>query len=84
MKLYKYLLDGLMNMGAAKTLSHEGLPENLCELRFSKRGLVGSSCCLLHVGFMVGLYFDHDDTSDMFLRNFRSLRVDCTALHPRI
>jgi hypothetical protein len=28
-----------------------------------------SGCCLLHVSFLIGLLFNHEGGSDMFLRN---------------
>jgi hypothetical protein len=29
----------------------------------------GSACCLLHAGFLLGLFFDHEDGGDTFLQN---------------
>jgi hypothetical protein len=37
----------------------------------------------LHAGFLLGLFFDPEDGDDMFLRNFRRLSADYTALYPR-
>jgi hypothetical protein len=43
--------------------------------------------CLLaacfHAGFLVGLFFDHEDGGNMFLRNFGWHSTDYTALYPR-
>jgi hypothetical protein len=33
------------------------------------RNTSGSLCYLLHVGFLLGLFFDPEDGGDMFLRN---------------
>jgi hypothetical protein len=41
-------------------------------------------CCLLHVDFLLGLFFDTEDEGDMFLRNVGLLSVDYTALYPRL
>jgi hypothetical protein len=27
------------------------------------------ACCLFHVGFLLGLFFSHEDGGDVFLRN---------------
>jgi hypothetical protein len=39
--------------------------------------------CLLDAGFWLGLFFDHEDGSDVFLRNVRCLSMVYTALYPR-
>jgi hypothetical protein len=43
----------------------------------------GSACYLLHAGFMLGLIFDSEDGSDMFLQNVGQLSTHYTALYPR-
>jgi hypothetical protein len=42
-----------------------------------------SSFCLLHVGFLHGLFFSHEDGSDMFLWNVGRLSTDYIALYCR-
>jgi hypothetical protein len=51
-------------------------------LKLNQRLEGTSMLCLLpvHVGFLFGLFSNHDDESNMFLRNFRWLS---TALHTR-
>jgi hypothetical protein len=44
---------------------------------------VGINCCLLHVGFFVGLFFKPEEVSNIFLQNVGSFSVEYTALHPR-
>jgi hypothetical protein len=38
---------------------------------------------LFHAGFSLGLFFDSEDGSDMFLRNVSWISTDYTALYPR-
>jgi hypothetical protein len=40
-------------------------------------------CYLLHGGFLLGSFFDSEDGGDIFLRRFRCLFTDYTALYPR-
>jgi hypothetical protein len=56
----------MMNMDAASFLSQGGLSENLYELKFSQRLLIGYAWCLLPAGFLVGLFFDADDKGCSF------------------
>jgi hypothetical protein len=46
-------------------------------------GLKSSACYLLHTGFLLGLFFDPEDGSDVFFRNVGCLSTDYTALYPR-
>jgi hypothetical protein len=41
------------------------------------------ACYLLQAGFLLDLFFDHEDGGDMFLRNVGWLSMDYTALYPR-
>jgi hypothetical protein len=36
----------------------------------------------LHTGFLLGLFFDHEDGGNMVLQNISWLSVDYTALYP--
>jgi hypothetical protein len=38
-------------------------------------------CRLFHAGFLRGLFFDHEDEGDMFLRKAGRLPTDYTALY---
>jgi hypothetical protein len=40
-------------------------------------------CYLLHIGLLLGLFFDPENRGDMFFRNFSWLSTDYTALYPR-
>jgi hypothetical protein len=42
-----------------------------------------SACYLLHVCFVLGLFYDPEDGGDMFLRNVIWLPTNYTALYPR-
>jgi hypothetical protein len=37
----------------------------------------------VHAGFLLGLFFDPEDGSDMFLRNVGWLSTDCKAFFPQ-
>jgi hypothetical protein len=39
--------------------------------------------CLLHAGFLLGLFFNPEDGSDMFLRNVSRLSANYTSLYYR-
>jgi hypothetical protein len=41
------------------------------------------ACCRLHTGFLLGLLFNPEDGSDIFLWNAGSLSTDHIALYPR-
>jgi hypothetical protein len=41
------------------------------------------ACYLLHIGFLLGLFFYPEDGSDMFFRNISWISTDYTALHPK-
>jgi hypothetical protein len=41
------------------------------------------ACCLLHAGFLFGLFFNTDDGGDMFHRNLHCLSTDYVALYCR-
>jgi hypothetical protein len=41
------------------------------------------ACCLLHIGFPLGLLFEPKDGGDIFLRNVGWLLTDYTALYSR-
>jgi hypothetical protein len=43
----------------------------------------GSKQLLLHMGFLLGLFFDPQDGGYIFLRNVGELSTDYTALYPR-
>jgi hypothetical protein len=36
-----------------------------------------------HTGFLLGLFFNHEDGGDIFLQNISWLSIDYTALYPR-
>jgi hypothetical protein len=44
---------------------------------------VGSSHCLLHGGFLLGLLFNPEDGDDIFLQNVDLLSMDYMVLHIR-
>jgi hypothetical protein len=41
----------------------------------------GSACYLSHVGFLLGLFFNHEDREDMFLRTTRRYIPENRTLH---
>jgi hypothetical protein len=41
------------------------------------------ACCLLHAGIFLGLFFNPEDGSDMFLRNTGRLSTDYMMLYSR-
>jgi hypothetical protein len=43
----------------------------------------GLACYLLHAGFLLSLFFDHEDVGDMFRRNFGWLSKGYTVTYPR-
>jgi hypothetical protein len=45
--------------------------------------ILSSACYLFHAGFLLGLFFDHENGGDMFIRNIVSFSVDYMVLHPR-
>jgi hypothetical protein len=47
------------------------------------RQMVHTACYFLHDGFLLGLFFDTEDGSDMFLRNVGLVTTDYMALYPR-
>jgi hypothetical protein len=42
----------------------------------------GLACCLLHAGFLLGLFFNPEDKGDISLRNVGCFSTDYTALYP--
>jgi hypothetical protein len=52
-----------------------------------KQGEAGSEqssvCYMLHAGFLLGLFFDPEDGSDMFLRKVGRLSTDYMTLYSR-
>jgi hypothetical protein len=48
----------------------------------SAKQYIGSACCLLHAGFLLGLFFDPEDGGNMFFQNVGRLSPDYTALYP--
>jgi hypothetical protein len=50
---------------------------------FSPMKVKTFSCCLLEVGFLLGLLLNPEDEGGMFLRNVGSLSTDYTLLYPR-
>jgi hypothetical protein len=57
---------------------------DLISLLTKIRGMHRAACCLLHAGFLLGLFFDHEDGGDMFPRESRLTSADYTALYPGI
>jgi hypothetical protein len=47
----------------------------------SKKPALLATC--FHAGFLLGLFFDPEDGSDMFLRNVGRLSTDYMALYPK-
>jgi hypothetical protein len=43
----------------------------------------GYACYIFHAGFLLGLFFEPEDTGDLFLRNVGWLSTDSTVLYPR-
>jgi hypothetical protein len=43
----------------------------------------GSACCLLHGGFLFGLFFDREDGGDMCLRNFGGFSMEYMGFYPK-
>jgi hypothetical protein len=48
-----------------------------------KREASKQSLMLVHAGFLLGLFFDHEDGGAMFVRNVGLFSTDYTALYPR-
>jgi hypothetical protein len=42
-----------------------------------------TACYLLHVGFVLGLFFDSEDGDDILLQNVDLLSTDYITLYPR-
>jgi hypothetical protein len=42
-----------------------------------------AACCLLHAGFLLGLFIDHEDGGYMFLRNVGLLSAGYTVVYPK-
>jgi hypothetical protein len=51
-------------------------------IQFIQRYFALLATCF-HAGFLLGLFFDHNNEGDIFLRNVGWLSTDYTALYPR-
>jgi hypothetical protein len=49
---------------------------------FSCCRIWGSACCLLHAGFLLGLFFNPEDRGNIFLQYVYWLSSDCTVFIP--